>query len=143
MSNPIIPTPQSRFAKKADINMVPYIDVMLVLLVIFMITAPFITQGVDIQLPETQAQTLNSNEKTLIIRMDEQSRLYVNIGEAQELPLSMQGLLSLLSTLDNPSERSLHIEADKQLPYEQVVHLISQLQQQGFSRIGLITQPLQ
>lgn len=143
MSNPIIPTPQSRFAKKADINVVPYIDVMLVLLVIFMITAPFITQGVDIQLPETQAQTLNSNEKTLIVRMDEQSRLYVNIGEAPELPLSMQGLLSQLSTLDNPSERSLHIEADKQLPYEHVVHLISQLQQQGFSRIGLITQPPQ
>lgn len=130
----------------ADINVVPFIDVMLVLLVIFMITTPLLTQGVKVELPKTKAQALNSKEsEPLIVTVDARGNYYLNLAPNPHQPITERTLKYLVTqqlkqTPEGP--RPLLVRGDKQANYGQVMQAMVLLQQSGAKSVGLITQPI-
>jgi len=128
----------------SEINVVPYIDVMLVLLVIFMITAPLLTQGVKIDLPQAPARPLQDPQaEPLIVEVDAAGRLYLNYGDDQHRPLDSQTLLTRVSALvrHRPETRVL-VRGDRAAEYGQVVVAMALLQRAGVPSVGLMTDPL-
>jgi biopolymer transport protein TolR len=130
----------------AEINVVPYIDVMLVLLVIFMITAPLLTQGVKVELPTAAAKTIEAKPpEPLVVSIDAQGNYYLNVAEnpsqiinAESLLVKVQGLLAN----DSPTnKRQILIKGDKRVEYEKVVSAMVLLQRAGADSVGLMTQP--
>lgn len=128
----------------SEINVVPFIDVMLVLLIIFMITAPLLTQGVKVNLPQTQAKALTEQEKEpLIVTVDEKGNFYFNLADKPSQPLtarSLQNLISTQLTQANASTRPVLVRGDKNANYGKVVEAMVLLQQAGAKSVGLITQ---
>ncbi|MBT8419899.1 MAG: protein TolR [Gammaproteobacteria bacterium] len=125
----------------SDINIVPYIDVMLVLLVIFMITAPLLTQGVKVDLPQAPAEPLQREDRDpLIVTVDAKARLYLNYGDAQKEPIATDTLLYRVHALlrRHPNTPIL-VRGDRTVPYGNVVAVMTLLQQAGASSVGLIT----
>ncbi len=130
----------------SEINVVPFIDVMLVLLVIFMITTPLLTQGVKIDLPKTEAKALPPDQKEpLIITVDAEGNYYLNIAKKPHQPITAQTLSHLVSEELKPSEtseqRPVLVRGDKSANYGKVIEAMSLLQQAGAKSVGLITQP--
>jgi biopolymer transport protein TolR len=127
-----------------EINVVPYIDVMLVLLIIFMITAPLLTQGVKVELPHAGAEPLQAQQlKPLVLSIDRQGRLYLNIGGDPRAALD-RGTLAARATAalrSNPS-RAVLVKADAAIAYGRVVEAMVILQQAGAHQVGLVTEPL-
>jgi len=128
----------------SEINVVPYIDVMLVLLVIFMVTAPLMIQGIKVDLPEAASGPLqvSDNEPMLVVSIKADGTYYMNVGEneeAVELSLIAERTQKIISA--NPEIRVL-VEGDKRLSYGVVVNLMNLLQTAGAKSVGLITQPL-
>lgn len=130
----------------SDINVVPFIDVMLVLLVIFMITAPLLTQGVKVDLPKTSANALTEKQKEpLIVTVDSQGQFYFNLADKPSQPIPPQTLSHLVTTqLANQTEeqRPVLVRGDKNANYGKVVEAMVLLQQAGAKTVGLITQPV-
>jgi len=126
----------------SDINVVPYIDVMLVLLVIFMITAPLLTQGVKVDLPQAPAKPLESEEREpLIVTVDAQANLYLNYGDDQDSPLAADILLHrVYALLRRHPNTPVLVRGDRTTPYGDVVVAMTLLQQAGASSVGLITE---
>ena len=127
----------------SDINVVPYIDVMLVLLVIFMITAPLLSQGVKVDLPRVPSEPLIQHEKTpVIVSVDKQGNFYINYGEDQDKPVTPENLLNRIGALlkYQPGIPVL-VEADNEVPYGQVVQVMSLLQRAGVPTVGMVTDP--
>lgn len=128
----------------AEINVVPYIDVMLVLLVIFMITAPLITAGVKVDLPEASAEPLSGDvEPPLIASIDASGNYYLSIGASSDQALEPHQLVELVVAHRklNPKTQVL-INGDKAVAYDKVVKLMALLQQEvGLDSIGLMTDP--
>lgn len=126
----------------AEINVVPYIDVMLVLLVIFMITAPMLTQGVDVDLPSANAAPIQDNENdVLIASVDSEGLFYIDIGGEQEsigLAQLQERVRKVLS--QNPT-MSILVRGDKSVPYGDVIGLMVALQAAGAPKVGLVTEP--
>lgn len=142
-----LPTAGSR-RPISEINVVPFIDVMLVLLVIFMITAPLLTQGVKVDLPKTQAKALSEQQKEpLIVTVDATGNFYFNLADKPNQPIPAQTLSSLASSqLASQSEanpRPVLVRGDKNANYGKVMEAMVLLQQAGAKSVGLITQPLQ
>lgn len=139
---------QRRANKKliAEINVVPYIDVMLVLLVIFMITAPLLTQGVEIELPRTQAQALTSDEREpLIASVDAEGQYFLNVDARAEQPIAPMALMNRVAAElqlaeQQGQQRAVLVRGDQGVDYGRVVTLMVLLQQAGASQIGLVTQ---
>jgi biopolymer transport protein TolR len=126
----------------SDINVVPYIDVMLVLLVIFMITAPLLTQGVEVQLPETQASPITTEKEPVTLYVDARGLLYLDIGEHREQPLKDEEIVQRVrAVMNNNPQELVIISADKRVPYNDVARGMSLLQQAGVSKIGFKTEP--
>lgn len=130
----------------ADINVVPFIDVMLVLLVIFMITAPLLTQGVKVELPKTAAKALTEQEKEpLIVTVDASGNLYLNLADKPSQPITARTLSHLVTTLlskqQEGNQRPVLVRGDKNANYGKVVEAMVLLQQAGAKSVGLITQP--
>lgn len=127
----------------AEINVVPFIDVMLVLLVIFMITTPLLTQGVKIDLPKTEAKALPPNQKEpLIITVDASGNYYLNISSKPNEPITERALSSLVKTqLTESDSRPVLVRGDKNANYGKVIDAMALLQQAGAKSVGLITQP--
>ena len=128
----------------AEINVVPYIDVMLVLLVIFMVTTPLMTEGVKVNLPQTHARTIDSKEQQpIIVIVTRDGEFYLNIGKDPKIPLTADALtqtvLYALKTNQNSNERDVYIKGDRAATYEQVVKAMVLLQQAGIEKIGLVT----
>ena len=127
----------------AEINVVPYIDVMLVLLIIFMVTAPLITQGVKVDLPQAVAQALPDDSKPpLIASIDKQGRYFLNVGTSFESPLSadeMKALVSAQLALDENVQ--FVVKGDGDVPYKSVIDLMVLLQNAGVPSLGLMTEP--
>ena len=126
----------------AEINVVPYIDVMLVLLVIFMITAPMLTQGVDVELPTANATPIENNESdVLIASIDREGKYYIDIGGEQST-ISLADLKSRVRKVlaQNPRLPIL-VRGDKNVPYGDVVELMVALQGAGAPNVGLVTEP--
>ncbi|MEX1301160.1 MAG: protein TolR [Desulfotignum sp.] len=127
----------SNDALMSDINVTPFVDVMLVLLIIFMVTAPMMVQGVDVDLPVTTAAPLPANEDLLIISIDRDRAVYLNNQEVSVAFLA-EKLGAILENLDSDA---VYLKADKQVPYGVVVHVMSQIKRAGVKSLGMITLP--
>jgi len=127
----------------AEINVVPYIDVMLVLLIIFMVTAPLLTQGIKVDLPKAGAEPLPSEDnKPLILSVDARGNFYVSIGQDQESPLSEEEVIRRVGiVLSRQPKTPVLVKADQSVPYGRVVSGMVLLQQAGAEKIGFITDP--
>ncbi|NCG05384.1 MAG: protein TolR [Gammaproteobacteria bacterium] len=126
----------------AEINVVPYIDVMLVLLVIFMATAPLLMQGVEVDLPKADSSPVSdSDAEPLIVSIDAQSRLYLNLGASDDQALSMETVKQRVATvLKRNPEKVVMVWGDATVPYGDVVVLMSELQEAGAPSVGLVTE---
>ena len=127
----------------AEINVVPYIDVMLVLLVIFMVTAPLMTQGIKVELPEAASGPieLDENEPMLVVTIKADGTYYMNVGEEEEpVPLEGIGERTKKVLTANPDIKVL-VEGDRRLRYGEVIDLMNTLQLAGAVNVGLITEP--
>ena len=126
----------------AEINVVPYIDVMLVLLVIFMATAPLLMQGVEVDLPDANSSPVSdSDAEPLIVSIDAQARLYLKLGASDELALNIETVKQRVATvLKRNPEKAVMVWGDAAVPYGEVVALMSQLQEAGALSVGLVTE---
>ena len=126
----------------AEINVVPYIDVMLVLLVIFMVTAPLLTQGIDVQLPQAAADPIVTpqNQEPLVLSIDADGDLYLSVGDNEDAPLSAERVVELASAVlrRNPKTPVL-VKADQRVAYGAVVQAMVLLQQAGAANVGFLT----
>lgn len=127
----------------SEINVVPYIDVMLVLLVIFMITAPLLSQGIKVDLPRVPSQPIPASDKEpVIINIDKAGLFYINYGDNQDQPVSADTLVNRVGALlkYQPNIPVL-IGGDSNVPYGRVVEAMALLQRAGVTGIGMITEP--
>jgi biopolymer transport protein TolR len=127
----------------AEINVVPYIDVMLVLLIIFMVTAPLVTQGVKVDLPQAQAEPLDDETKPpLIASINANGEYFLSTGDDSEEPMSATDLAVLVAAqLQIDPETPVIVKADKSIAYSYVVELMVLLQRAGAPSVGLMTEP--
>lgn len=129
----------------AEINIVPYVDVMLVLLVIFMITAPLLTQGVTVDLPQGAAKVLEEQpSKPLILSVDRTGNYFLNISDKPTSPMMPQEIAKRVeAALDREPKRQVLVRGDENVSYGQVVEAMILLQQAGAPTVGLITNPVE
>ena len=127
----------------SEINVVPYIGVMLVLLVIFMVTAPLLTQGVDVELPQTTAEPIKTDQgEPLVVTVDGQGQYYMNQGGDAETPLDAEGLATRAAAVLQVNEKMpVYVRGDSGVAYGKVVTAMALLQQAGAPRVGLLTEP--
>ena len=128
---------------KSEINVVPYIDVMLVLLIIFMVTAPLLHLGVDIQLPKAQAKSLDQSNEPVLVSVAQDGRLFLTLGKEERQEISPDGLLKKVSAFvrQNPQAPVL-IGGDTRVDYGRVYEVMVLLQQAGAPKVGLMSKPL-
>lgn len=127
----------------SDINVVPYIDVMLVLLVIFMITAPLLNEGVKVDLPRAEAKPLDrSDTEPLVVAVDSDGKFYLQFGEDQDKPVDATTLVNRASAVlrHRPNVQVL-VRGDENVSYGDVVYVMTLLQKAGAPSVGLITEP--
>ena len=125
----------------AEINVVPYIDVMLVLLVIFMVAAPLMTQGIKVNLPEAGSGSIDVDEDMIIVTIDSQRQYFINVGEADE-PVALEMIAEKAKKIisANPKIKVL-VEGDESLNYGVVINVMNILQTAGADSVALITEP--
>jgi len=126
----------------AEINVVPYIDVMLVLLVIFMATAPLLMQGVEVDLPKANSTPVSdSDAEPLIVSIDADAKLYLNLGASDDQALSIETVRQRVATvLKRNPDKAVMVWGDTAVPYGEVVSLMSELQAAGAPSVGLVTE---
>jgi biopolymer transport protein TolR len=126
-----------------EINVVPYIDVMLVLLIIFMVTAPMLSQGIKVDLPKAAAEPIEPDDlEPLLLSVDSTGAMYLNLGDPKRA-LDENRLLELASAaLRREPERPVLVKADRAVPYGRVVEGMVLLQQAGAKKVGFVTEPL-
>lgn len=121
-----------------EINVTPLVDVMLVLLIIFMVTAPMLQTGVDVDLPDAKAQTIPDDEGKLILTLTKDKRVF--LGKLQ-IPYE-----ALEETLKNnvklQADKEVYLHADTELPYGEVVRVMAAVKQAGVAKLGMVTDPL-
>jgi len=130
----------SRKRPIADINVTPMVDVMLVLLVVFMITAPMLATGVAVTLPKVRAEQLpTENQRPLVVTVDREGKAYVGL---EDTPVEMKDLAPMLKALaENNMEKRVYVRADQATPYGAVVTVLALLQNAGFTNAGLPVDP--
>ena len=122
----------------SDINVTPFVDVMLVLLVIFMVTAPMMLQGVEVDLPETTSQPLASKKENLIISINNKNQVFINDFQVT-LDFLQEKLKKILEGREN---REVYLRADKEISYGFVVRVMSELKEAGVENLGMVTEPI-
>jgi biopolymer transport protein TolR len=138
-------TPLQKRKLMGEINVVPYIDVMLVLLVIFMVTAPLLTQGIEVDLPKANSEPIDEvpNHQPLVLSVDAEGNLYINVGDDEDQPTSGKDVVARVgAVLRNRPETPILVKADRAVPYGHVVGAMVLLQQGGAESIGFVTDPL-
>lgn len=139
------PYRRERKALNAEMNVVPYIDVMLVLLVIFMVTAPMLITGVDVDLPKEQTNTISQSQLPVIVSLTDSGEIFISYENNIDLPISEPELIDTLSTLQNQNTDmgaqplQVMINADKNNQYGAIMTLMATLQQAGIQKVGLLT----
>ncbi len=125
-----------RYGAMADINMTPFIDIMLVLLIIFMVAAPLLATGVAVDLPQTKAGPLNINQKPISIAINEQGQLFL-----MDAPIANDDLISKLQEVakDGLDER-IYLRADKSIAYGRVAQVMASLATAGYKKVALVTE---
>ncbi|MEZ5937763.1 MAG: biopolymer transporter ExbD [Hyphomonadaceae bacterium] len=129
-----------RRGQMADINVTPLVDVMLVLLVVFMITAPMLTTGVTVDLPRTRAQPLPaSNDRPIVVSINAEGTVFVG---SQEEPVALDVLGAMLgSAAQNDFEKRIHIRGDEAADFGKVAAVLALIQAAGFRNVALVTDP--
>jgi len=122
----------------SDINVTPFVDVMLVLLVIFMVTAPMMMQGVDVTLPETTSEPLVAKKENLIVTINNKNQVYINDYQVT-LDFLKEKLQKILKGREN---REVYLRADKEISYGFVVRVMSELKGAGVEKLGMVTEPI-
>ncbi len=138
-------TPLQKRKLMGEINVVPYIDVMLVLLVIFMVTAPLLTQGIEVDLPKANSEPIQDvpNHRPLVLSVDTEGNLYIDVGDNENEPASGKEVVAKVGAiLRNRPETPILVKADRAVPYGNVVGAMVLLQQGGAQNIGFVTDPL-
>jgi len=127
----------------AEINVVPYIDVMLVLLIIFMVTAPLLTQGVQVDLPDAPAKPLEASDaEPLVVSIKANGELYINLERDKDTALPIEEIQKKVqAVLNRKPETPVLVWGDSNVPYGHVVTLMSNLQAAGAPSVGLVTDP--
>ncbi|KPP81716.1 MAG: outer membrane transport energization protein TolR [Oceanicaulis sp. HLUCCA04] len=127
-----------RWKPKAEINIVPYVDVMLVLLIVFMVAAPLLTVGVDVSLPDTEARAMTTSEEPLTITIQADGTLFL-----QETRVTFEELVPRLEAVSRTgSEARIYIRADEAVGYGEVMRVMARVSSAGYANIGLVTDPL-
>ena len=121
----------------SEINVTPLVDVMLVLLIIFMITAPMMTQGLDVDLPETTAKSLNQKEEPVIVTLDKDGKIMLGKIEVSQAMFRQQ----LEKVYGRNTDQPIFLKADKAVAYVVVVAIMADIKAAGFDKLGMITQP--
>jgi biopolymer transport protein TolR len=121
----------------AQINVTPLVDVMLVLLVIFMVTAPIIQQGVQVNLPQAKAAAIPGSEQLLVVSIAKNGKIYLNdnVMTLEELGSRMRAIRT------NEAEKQVYVRADQDVRYGLVMKTIAELKQAGIERVGMVTRP--
>ena len=123
----------------SDINVTPFVDVMLVLLIIFMVTAPMMMQGVDVTLPEATAKPLVSQKENLIVTIDQNQQVHIN-DFAVEIDYLREKLSKIL---ENQSDREVYFRGDQAVPYGVAVRVLAEIKGAGVTKIGMVTVPME
>jgi biopolymer transport protein TolR len=133
--------PNKKHRPMAEINVVPYIDVMLVLLIIFMVTAPMLMQGVKVELPEANAEPVEDQDsEPLIVSVDAGGQLFLNLGDEKQV-LSLATVRERVATVIKRSpEKPVLVWGDRAVPYGEVVSLMAALKEAGAPSVGLVTE---
>lgn len=121
----------------AEINVTPLVDVMLVLLIIFMVTAPMLSMGIDVNLPRVKSKSVDVTEEKLVLTVSEAKEIYLNKTKMQlgELNSKLEAIFS------NRIDREVFLRADKNVPYGFVVEVMSEIRKAGVDKLGMITEP--
>ncbi len=123
----------------SDINVTPFVDVMLVLLIIFMVTAPMMVQGVDVALPEVSAKPMVTDKENLTVTIDRETRIYIN-----DFQVRMDFLREKLQKiLAGKTDREVFFRADKDVPYGVVVSVMAEIKAAGVEKLGMVTDPFE
>lgn len=127
--------------RMSEINVVPYIDVMLVLLIIFMVTAPLLSEGIEVNLPESGAKTLEeTQEEPLVVSVNREGDYFINLGEQTDKPLEAETLVQRVrAVLRQRSDKTVYVKGDRDANYGQVVTMMATLQEAGVRDLGLVT----
>lgn len=130
----------------SEINVVPYIDVMLVLLVIFMITAPMLSQGIEVKLPQTESSSLSAPQEPIIVSVDARGNTFLNISENPHSPLDTTTLVNKVAAQlelakQKGEKKPVFVKGDNDVNYGEVVKVMSLLQKAGAEEVGLMTEP--
>ena len=121
----------------SEINVTPFVDVMLVLLIIFMVTAPMMVQGLNVDLPEATAKSLDSEKEHLIITIDKEHQVHIN-----DFQVTVESLgAKLAKILQGRNDRDVYLKADKTIPYGIVVQVMAEVKGAGVENLGMITEP--
>ena len=140
-----MPTPLQKRKLMGEINVVPMIDIMLVLLVVFMITAPLLTQGIEVDLPKANAKPIETppEHDPLVLSVDAEGNFYINAGTGKDQPQSGTEIVRRIGiVLEQKPETPMFVKADRAVSYGNVVGAMVVLQQAGAQNIGFITDPL-
>ena len=127
-----------RYGAMADINMTPFIDVMLVLLIIFMVAAPLLTTGVSVDLPRASATALNVERKPIAVSLNEQGQLYV-----MDEPIADADLVAKLQAASQSDvDQRIYLRASKAVPYGRVAEIMAAVTTAGYKKVALVTEPI-
>ncbi len=123
----------------SEINVTPFVDVMLVLLIIFMVTAPMMTQGIDVNLPQASAPAIPTEDERLMVTVNQDRKIFIN-----EYPVELDALgAKLLTIYQNQNRRQgVFLRADEKIPYGFVVQVMGVIREAGIDQIGMVTEPL-
>ena len=121
----------------SEINVTPFVDVMLVLLIIFMVTAPMMVQGLNVDLPQAAAKPLNTEKEHLIITIDKDQQIFINDFQ---VTIDFLGE-KLIKILQGRTDRSVYLKADKTIPYGMVVQVMAEIKSAGVDQLGMVTEP--
>ena len=123
----------------SDINVTPFVDVMLVLLIIFMVTAPMMTQGMDIDLPEAVSDPIESETEQLLVSINKDNQIFIN-----DVSVTLETLRGKIeNVLENQPHRGVFLKADKGVPYGIVVSAMSEIKNAGVEKLGIVTAPVE
>lgn len=124
-------------APMSEINVTPLVDVMLVLLIIFMVTAPLLVAGVPINLPDSRAKALDQGEKPVQISLDTDGRLFIDTKEVQ--PADLPARLSVIKSSGDAQGPQVYLRADRGLDYGEVMRVMGEINRAGLTRVALVT----